>query len=164
MSLPCSAPTAPGMGQCSSKLLREEGGGIEGKAGRTRLVVVELLTAHKPILSFFLGFFLLQQHLTMQMRKGRRRTAPATATVMSAHLGTGAMFREQSWIEELKPSKTYRVFLNPFLVLRIKELYFQNCPWNPGQAPCRETVAEDHSPNGYQRHPLLLKQRGTTLQ
>lgn len=118
MSLPCHSPTIPGAGQCSSKPLREEGGGIGGKAGRTRLVVVELLTAHKLILSFFLGFFLLQQHLKMQMRKRRRRMAPATATVMSAHLGTGAMFREQSWIEELKPSKTYRVHLNPFLVLQ----------------------------------------------
>lgn len=88
MSLPRHAPTIPGAGQCSSKPLREQGGGIEGKAGRTRLVVVELLTGYKPILSFFLGFFLLQQHLMMQMRKRRRRMAPATATVMSAHLGT----------------------------------------------------------------------------
>lgn len=87
-------------------------------AARTRLIVVGLLTALKPILSFFLGFFLVQQHLMMQMRKRRRRMAPATATVMRAHLGTGAMFREWSWIEELKPSKTYRVHLNLFLVLQ----------------------------------------------
>lgn len=67
--------------------------------------MVELLTACKLTLSFFLGFFLQQQHLTMQMRKRRRRTAAATATVMSAHLGTGATFREWRWTEELKPSK-----------------------------------------------------------
>lgn len=119
MSLTCRAPTMPGAGQCSSsKSLRWEGGGIEGMAARTRLIVVGLLTALKPILSFFLGFFLVQQHLMMQMRKRRRRMAPATATVMRAHLGTGAMFREWSWIEELKPSKTYRVHLNLFLGLQ----------------------------------------------
>lgn len=67
--------------------------------------MVELLTACKLTLSFFLGFFLQQQHLTMQMRKRRRRTAAATATAMSAHLGTGATFREWRWTEELKPSK-----------------------------------------------------------
>lgn len=57
--------------------------------------MVELLTAGTLTLSFFLGFFLPQQHLTTQMRKRRRRTPTATATAMSAHLGTGAMFREQ---------------------------------------------------------------------
>ena len=67
--------------------------------------MVELLTACKLILSFFLGFFLPQQHLTTQMTKRRRRMATATATAMSAHLGTGETFREQRWTEELKPSK-----------------------------------------------------------
>lgn len=31
--------------------------------------------------------------------------AAATATAMSAHVGTGVTFREQRWTEELKPSK-----------------------------------------------------------
>ena len=67
--------------------------------------MVLLLTASKLTLSFFLGFFLPQQHLMMQMRKRSRRTPTATATAMSAHLGTGVMFGEQRWTEELNPSK-----------------------------------------------------------
>lgn len=73
------------------------GGGRQGRGetGRTRQAALKPLTGSKLTLSFFLGFFLPQQHLMMQMTKRRRRTATATATAMSAHLGTGATFREQ---------------------------------------------------------------------
>lgn len=57
--------------------------------------------ACKVTFSFFLGFFLAQQHLMMQMRKRRSRIATASATAMSAHLGTGAT----RWTEELKQNK-----------------------------------------------------------
>lgn len=90
--------------------------------------MVELLTGCKLTLSFFLCFFLPQQHLMMQTRKRRRRTTTATPTAMSAHLGTGAMFKERRWTEELKPSKTIPSAFKPLPVLQHEGAVLSSLP------------------------------------
>lgn len=137
-------PARPGPGSSAANLSgRRELG--EKESRRTRLAVVELLTGCKLTLSFFLCFFLPQQHLMMQMRKRSRRTTTATPTAMSAHLGTGAMFKERRWTEELKPSKTTQSAFKPHPMLQREELGSHHCPYSPGQAPCRETIPHTSS-------------------